>query len=179
MNVCVFCSSSDSIAEKYKLMATDFGKWLAEYNLTLVYGGATGGLMDAVAKGAFEGGAEIIGVVPRILIEKNRLSKFPSQLVKVGSMAERKSEMKALSDAFVVLPGGYGTLDELFDVYAASIVGEHDKPIFVFNPDDYWKGIIMQCDRFLNEGTAHKSSVNTLKFFNDLDELKKELISIK
>lgn len=179
MNVCVFCSSSDAIAEKYKMMATDFGKWLAENDLTLVYGGATGGLMDAVAKGAYEGDARIIGVVPQILIEKNRLSEFPSRLVKVGSMAERKSEMKALSDAFVVFPGGYGTLDELFDVYAASIVGEHDKPIFVFNPDDYWKGIMMQCDIFFNEGTAHKSSVKTLKFFDGLDELKRELISIK
>lgn len=179
MHICVFCSSADTINSNYKALAFDFGKWLADNNFSLVYGGAVGGLMDAVAKGAQSADGDIWGIIPKSIIEKNRLSTIPNKLLKVDSMANRKSLMKDVSDAFVVFPGGYGTLDEFFDVYAAAIVGEHNKPIFVFNPDNYWQGIITQFEKFKNEGTAKNTSDNSLVFCDDLDDLKNNLILIK
>lgn len=179
MKVCVFCSSANAINKMYKSYAVDFGKWLADNDMSLVYGGAIGGLMDCVAKGVSSKRASIIGVVPQTIIDKGRLSLYPTQIFKVDSMNNRKSMMKQLSDVFVVFPGGFGTLDEWFDVYASLIVGEHNKPILVFNPDNYWQGIKMQFDRFEEEGTgARKSVKKSLKFFEDLDDLKNELISI-
>ena len=88
MHICVFCSSADTINSNYKALAFDFGKWLAENNFSLVYGGAVGGLMDAVAKGAQSADGDIWGIIPKSIIEKNRLSTIPNKLLKVDSMAK-------------------------------------------------------------------------------------------
>ncbi|MHB9056291.1 MAG: LOG family protein [Paludibacteraceae bacterium] len=144
MRICVFCSSSNHIADEYKQMAIQFGRKIAGNGHVLVYGGATGGLMDAVAEGAVEKKGEIIGVIPEIIIRSNRQSKFPTQLIIMSDMAGRKNRMKQESDVFVVLPGGYGTLDEMFDVIASGTVGEHKKPLICLNINGFYNSLIDQ-----------------------------------
>ena len=112
MNICVYCSSSDQVCDEFKQLATEFGKWMAVKGHALVYGGATGGLMSAVAQGVADAGGDIIGIIPDCIVEKGRKSDLPTELFVVGDMAERKTMLKEYADVFVVFPGGFGTLDE-------------------------------------------------------------------
>lgn len=177
MNICVYCSSSDQVCDEFKQLATDFGKWLADNGHTLVYGGATGGLMSAVAQGASDAGGDIIGIIPDCIIEKGRKSDLPTELFVVGDMAERKTMMKEYADVFVVLPGGFGTLDEFFDTISACMVGEHDKLTILFNPNNFWEGLLLQFDKIRNEGLGYKFSRNgNLVVVDTLDELKDVII---
>lgn len=177
MNICVYCSSSDQVRDEFKQQATEFGKWLADKNHTLVYGGATGGLMSAVAQGASNAGGVIVGIIPDCIIEKGRKSDLPTELFIVGDMAERKSMMKEYSDVFVVFPGGFGTLDEMFDTISSCMVGEHDKPTILYNPDNFWMGLLLQLDKILKEGLGYKITRNgNLKVVDTLEELKEVII---
>lgn len=171
MNICVFCSSCDAIADSYKQQAARLGEWIVQNGHTLVYGGATGGLMDAVAQGAHRLGGEILGIVPQSIVDKGRKSPLNTELLIVADMDERKALLKENADVFVVLPGGIGTLDEMFDAIASRAVGEHNKPLVVFNPDNYWEGLITQIRRMEQERTAHKISVDDIPFAADIDRL--------
>ena len=162
--VCVFCSSSNKIADEYKQSAFRLGELIAESGNTLVYGGATGGLMTAVAEGASLKKGEIIGVIAEPIIKMNRQSDLPTQLISVKEMSERKQKMKEIADFFVVLPGGYGTLDEMFDVVASGTVGEHRKPLFLVNENDFFKhflqGIeLMKSEKCIPEQESYKINI--------------------
>lgn len=177
MNICVYCSSSDQVRDEFKQQATEFGKWMANNGHTLVYGGATGGLMSAVAQGVADDNGDIVGIIPECIIEKGRKSDLPTELFIVGDMAERKSMMKEYSDVFVVFPGGFGTLDEMFDTISSCMVGEHDKTTILFNPDNFWMGLLLQLDKILKEGLGYKVSRNgNLKVVDTLEELKEMII---
>lgn len=151
MNICVFCASSPSVGRRFDEEARTIGRFIAENGHTLVYGGATGGLMDTVAEAAHACGGEIIGVVPELIVENGRKSGLPTQLFVVGDMSERKELMKEYADAFVVLAGGIGTYDELFDVLASGMVGYHDKPLALVNTDNFYEGILTQFGRMAAE----------------------------
>jgi uncharacterized protein (TIGR00730 family) len=151
MNIAVFCSSSNHIATQYKEIASQLGEFIAESGNTLVYGGATGGLMDSVAEGAHRKNGEIIGVIPHAVIKMNRESSLPTRLITVETMSERKAEMKALTDIFVVLPGSYGTLDEMMDIVASGVVGEHKKPLILLNQNGFYDLLISQIDLMRSE----------------------------
>ena len=110
MNICVYCSSSDQVCDEFKQLATELGKWMANSGHTLVYGGATGGLMGAVAEGVAAAGGDIVGIIPECIVDKGRKSDLPTELFVVGDMAERKTMMKEYADVFVVFPGGFGAL---------------------------------------------------------------------
>ncbi|NDV46495.1 TIGR00730 family Rossman fold protein [Paludibacter sp. 221] len=146
VNVCVFCSSSNNIAEAYKQSAFRLGELIAGSGNTLVYGGADGGLMSAVAGGASSKGGDIIGVIAEPIVRMNRQSKFPTQFITVKDLSERKRKMKEIADLFVVLPGGYGTLDEMFDVLASGLVGEHDIPLYLINEDGFFDCLLNEID---------------------------------
>jgi len=151
MNICVFCSSSNNIAGHYKQAAFQLGELIAESGNTLVYGGATGGLMDAVAEGAQTKNGKIIGVIAQAIIKMKRKSDLPTELILVETMSERKALMKTMSDSFVVLPGSYGTLDEMLDIIASGIVGEHKKPLILVNQDGFYNQFIQQTDYMRSE----------------------------
>lgn len=146
MKVCVFCSSSNDIADNYKKSAYYLGQKIAENNHTLVYGGATGGLMDAVAEGASSANGNIIGIIPDAIIKNNRLSQLPTKLMQVSDMSARKKLMQEISDVFIVLPGSYGTLDEMFSVVASAIVGEHSKPLICINENCFYDALMKHID---------------------------------
>ncbi|MCQ2310539.1 MAG: TIGR00730 family Rossman fold protein [Paludibacteraceae bacterium] len=141
MNVAVYCSAKDSIPEEYKLMGDELGEWLAKEGHHLVYGGATGGLMSRVSNAfqkAKQADQKIIGVIPPTIKKAGRLATNCDELIEVQSMAERKQSMRKIADCFIVLPGSYGTLDELFDVIASGTVSEHRKKVYVVNYRGYY-----------------------------------------
>jgi len=151
MNIAVFCSSSNHIADHYRQSAFQLGKLIAENGNTLVYGGATGGLMDSVAEGAKSINGNIIGIIPQAVIKMKRQSAIPSELIVVDTMSERKERMKSISDVFLVLPGSYGTLDEMLDIIASGVVGEHKKPLIIINEGGFYELFLNQINQMRNE----------------------------
>ena len=144
MNIAVYCSSSNNIADGYKKSAFALGEFIAQSGNVLVYGGGTGGLMDAVAEGATSKNGKIIGVIPESILRMKRQSALPTELIRVITLNERKERMLAMSDVFVILEGGYGTLDEMLDVITAGIVGEHKKPLILVNQNGFYNHFLEQ-----------------------------------
>jgi uncharacterized protein (TIGR00730 family) len=150
--ICVFSGSSPGADLAYRAAATDLGNRLADRGIELVYGGASVGLMGVVADAALEGGGRVIGVIPQSLVDREVAHPGLSDLRVVDSMHERKALMAELSDAFVALPGGVGTLEELFEVYTWNQLGLHAKPLGLFNVRGYFDGLA----RFLDHAVAER-----------------------
>ncbi|MGW0804342.1 LOG family protein [Nonomuraea sp. NPDC002799] len=134
MNICVFCSSSQNIDQKYLDLATEVGSELAKRGHTLVSGGATVSCMGAVTAATRAAGGRTIGVIPQVLVDIEIADEESDELVVTDGMRERKAVMDARSDAFLVLPGGIGTLEELFEIWTARVLGIHDRPLVILDP---------------------------------------------
>jgi uncharacterized protein (TIGR00730 family) len=137
-SVCVFCGSSDAANPAYLRAAARLGRALAAADLELVYGGGGVGLMGACARAAHEAGGKVLGVIPDFLVGREHAQANIEQIV-VGNMHQRKMMMFERSDAFVVLPGGIGTLEEVIELLSWRRLGLHAKPVVFFNPDDFWR----------------------------------------
>lgn len=146
MKIAVYCSAKDRIPEEYLALGDTLGKWIAEAGHTLVYGGATGGLMTRVSNAAKVSGGIVEGVIPQRIIQAKRMADNCDVLYTVANMNERKQKMKELADCFVCLPGSYGTLDEMMDVVASGTVDEHRKPCFVLNYQGFYEGLKLQAE---------------------------------
>jgi uncharacterized protein (TIGR00730 family) len=153
MRICVFCSSSGRIDERYLDLAARAGAELARRGHTLVSGGATVSCMGAVARAAREGGAPTIGVIPRALVDIE-IADEDAELVVTDDMRTRKGEMDRRSDAFLVLPGGLGTLEELFEIWTSRVLGMHDKPIAILDPYGLYEPLRDLMKHLLEEGFA-------------------------
>jgi len=140
--VCVFCGSNKGIRESYATATVALAQTLAERNIGLVYGGGNVGLMGVLADAALEAGAEVIGVIPRFLVEKEVAHKNLTEMRVVASMHERKALMAELSDAFIALPGGYGTFDEFCEILTWAQLGLHHKPCGILNADGYYDSFL-------------------------------------
>ncbi|WP_336208101.1 TIGR00730 family Rossman fold protein [Nonomuraea sp. LPB2021202275-12-8] len=134
MNICVFCSSSQHIDDKYLRLAEEVGTELARRGHTLVSGGATVSCMGAVTTAARAAGGHTVGVIPQVLVDIEVADRDSDELIVTADMRERKGVMDARSDAFLVLPGGIGTLEELFEIWTARVLGIHDRPLVVLDP---------------------------------------------
>jgi uncharacterized protein (TIGR00730 family) len=141
-NVCVFCGSKNGDSPLFREAASQFGAALAANGLDLVYGGAHHGLMGAVADAVLAGGRQIIGVVPRGLARQEFAHPELSEHHVVDTMYERKALMAERADAFVALPGGFGTMDELFDMLTGAQIGLHHKPIGLLDVDGYYSAML-------------------------------------
>ena len=162
--VCVFCGSRDGARASYKVLAQRMGSMLARRGLKLVYGGGRVGLMGALADAALKEGGEVIGVIPEALIVKEVAHAGLSKLHVVGSMHERKKLMVDLSDGFVALPGGYGTLEEFLEVLSWAQLSFHEKPCGLLDVDGYWEPLSSLFDKAVVEGfiiSEHRSLVLT------------------
>lgn len=150
--VTVFCGSSAGVRPAYLDSARDLGRTLAAQGLGLVYGGADVGLMGALADAALAEGAEVIGVIPKSLVRREVAHGGLTELRIVGSMHERKAIMSDLGDAFVALPGGLGTLEELFEVLTWGQLGLHDKPTGLLDVDGFFAPLLAALDHCTAEG---------------------------
>ena len=149
--VCVFCGSSPGARAAYAETTAELARLLAAENIGVVYGGARVGLMGTLADTALAEGGEVIGVIPQALVDKEIAHDGLSDLRVVDSMHERKALMAELSDAFIALPGGLGTLDELFEVWTWAQLGMHRKPCALLDVDDYWADLTAFLDRSVEE----------------------------
>ncbi len=149
--VCIFCGSSAGRSVEYAGLARDCGRILAARRLTLVYGGGNVGLMGILADSALQAGAEVIGVIPRKLVDRELAHHGVTSLVRVGSMHERKQKMAELSDAAIALPGGIGTMDELFEIYTWLQLRFHDKPVGLLNACGFYDLLLQFLDHMVQE----------------------------
>jgi uncharacterized protein (TIGR00730 family) len=149
--VCVFCGASPGVRPGYVAAARALGRLLAERGIGLVTGGGCVGLMGAVTDAALDGGGEVIGVIPHHLMGKEVAHPGLSQLLEVDTMFERKGRMMELSDGFVSLPGGVGTLDELFEILTWDQLGMLAKPCVLLDVEDYWRPLRAVLDRMVEE----------------------------
>jgi uncharacterized protein (TIGR00730 family) len=152
MRLCVFCGSSFGARAVYREAAEEFGGLLARRGIELVYGGAHAGLMGALADAVLAGGGQVIGVIPEALVGRELAHSGLTDLRIVGSMHERKALMASLSDGFVALPGGIGTLEELFEVWTWSQLGLHEKPCALLDVAGFYAGLSAFMDHVVVQG---------------------------
>lgn len=160
--VCVFCGSSNGVRPAYAEAARRVAEEISHRGLTLVYGGGDVGLMGILADAALESGGEVVGVMPKVLMQKELGHQGLTELHVVGSMHERKALMADLSDGFVALPGGYGTLEEFSEVLTWAQLGIHEKPCGLLDVDGFWDPLSGLFDRMQTEGfvrSEHRSLV--------------------
>jgi hypothetical protein len=159
-SVCVFCASSDGTQPIFLEAAKALGQTIAERGWHLVYGGADVGLMGALADAALAHGGAVTGVIPHALVSREIAHPRLTHLVEVNSMHERKAEMAKRADAFLVLPGGLGTLDEMCEVLTWALLGIHQKPVVLINVAGYWNAFLAMLDMAVAAGflrPAHRS----------------------
>ena len=157
MRVCVFCGSSAGSKASYREAARAVARELARREVGIVYGGGRIGLMGALADAGLAAGGEVIGVIPRALEAREVAHRELTALHVVETMHERKAIMAQLSDAFLALPGGFGTLEELFETITWRQLGIHDKPSAVLNVDGYYDSLVALCDGARDEGFVSES----------------------
>lgn len=155
-SIAVFCGSSEGASPVYKECAIQLGKELAARNLTLIYGGATVGLMGAVADSVMQAGGQVIGVLPHFLKQREIEHTRLTELIMVDSMHERKLKMSELADGFIALPGGPGTMEEYFEIFTWAQLGLHQKPCGLLNVNHYYDPLIalfsnMAREQFMQE----------------------------
>ena len=169
-NICVYCSSGDFIDKKYFAVAKELGEKIAINGLGLVYGGSSLGLMGEVANTAFNSGAKVLGVVPeKIYNSKIELNK-DIELIITKDMRERKQTMELNADAFIAMPGGFGTLEEVSEIIVAKQLGYHFKPIVFLNVDGFYEKLFEFFDNFYKEKFAHKNCSDLFYKANTVDE---------
>jgi len=150
-SICVFCGSSNGSNQLYTQKALDLGKLFAQKNIILVYGGSNVGLMRVIADTMLESGGKVIGVMPHNLINREVAHKGLSEFHVVEDMAERKAKMEELSDAFIAMPGGVGTLDEVFEMMSWNQLEIITKPVALFNVLGYWDHLLAFLDHSVNQ----------------------------
>jgi uncharacterized protein (TIGR00730 family) len=164
---CVFCGSSVGANPTYLAEAKSLGQQLAGHGWGLVYGGTSVGLMGATADAALSAGAEVIGVLPRSLRDREIAHQGLTQLHLVGSMHERKALMASLSDAFIALPGGYGTLDEFFEIVTWAQLNIHSKPCILINTDGYYDLLLQFLARAAREDFVRPANLRLVQVARD------------
>ncbi len=150
-SICVYSGSADGLKHHYYDAAYQLGKLLALQNITLVYGAGKTGLMGSVANGVLENGGKVIGVVPMLLNEPQLIHANLTDLEIVPDMHQRKARMSELADAFIALPGGFGTFDELFETLTWAQIGIHQKPIGLLNVAHYFDPLLNMVEHALKE----------------------------
>lgn len=170
-SLCVYCGSADAVPLPHKQAAVRLGRTLAEAGISLVYGGGRVGLMGIMADAALEAGGRVIGVIPRHLVEAEVGHGSVSELHIVSSMHERKQKMFELSDAFAILPGGLGTLDEMFEMLTWRQLRLHDKSIVIVDEGGYWRPLLALIDAIEADGYAKNTKGRLVTVVDNVDAL--------
>ncbi len=155
MHICVYCSSSNNVSESYFATARALGEGMARRGWPLVYGGASVGLMGALAEAVHGAGGTVIGIIPQALLDREIAYLQADDLIVTTTLRERKRLMDEHGDAFVALPGGFGTLEELLEIMTLRQLAYHNKPIIIVNVDGYFNSLLDQFERIFAEGFTH------------------------
>uniref|UniRef100_A0ACD5ZJH4 Uncharacterized protein n=1 Tax=Avena sativa TaxID=4498 RepID=A0ACD5ZJH4_AVESA len=173
--ICVFCGSSHGKKKSYQDAAIELGMELVAREIDLVYGGGSVGLMGLVSQAVYNGGRHVIGVIPKTLMPREISGETVGEVKAVSGMHQRKAEMARQSDAFIALPGGYGTLEELLEVIAWAQLGIHDKPVGLLNVDGYYNPLLAFIDKAVEEGFIKPTAQHILVFAPSPGELIEKL----
>ena len=171
MRVGIFCSANNTIDEVYFEKATELGVWLAQNGHEVVFGGCNLGLMECVAQAAQTAGGRTIGVVPDIIERHGKVSPHTTEVLRCKNLNERKAIMLEESDVFIALPGGVGTLDEVFTVVASYTIGYHEKHVILYNINGFWDDLFVMLDNMAKKGVVNKPFSDFVHKANTLDEL--------
>ncbi len=169
--VCVYCGSSNHIDQSLKKVAHDVGRALGEKKIKIVYGGGRGGLMGPLADSALEEGGEVVGIIPEFIRSREIQHTGLTELQVVDSMHARKSLMVERSDAFIVLPGRLGTMDETFEILTWKQLGLHTKPIILFNHNNFWSHLLDLLDHIVARKFATEDTAQLYTVVEDIDGL--------
>ena len=172
MKICVFCSANRQLDPEFFTLTEELGRWAAENGHSIVYGGVNMGLMECVAKATKEAGGHTIGVVPTIIEKTGRLSDYVDVEIRCDNLSDRKQLMQDQSDVFIALPGGLGTLDELFTVVASATIGYHEKPLILYNMKGFWDKLIAMLDELQAKSLTRRPWRTYIEVANNLDEIK-------
>ena len=178
-SICVYCGSRTGDNPAYRREATALGTGLAARGISLVYGAGGVGLMNVVADAVLDGGGVAIGVIPRHLAALELKHHGLTETVLVDTMHERKQHMFERSDAFAVLPGGFGTLDEFFEMLTWKMLGLHQKPIFLVDSDGYWGPLVGLIDHVIGEGFADRATRGLITVVSGADGLFEAITGLK
>jgi uncharacterized protein (TIGR00730 family) len=176
-SICVYCGSADRASRKYFLAARRMGETLARQGLTLIYGGGRTGLMGALADSVLENGGQVTGVIVASMNTPELAHTRLTRLEVEPTIHMRKARMYALADGYVALPGGYGTLDELFETLTWAQIGEHHKPVGLLNVDGYYDPMLVMLDRAVKENFLFPEHRATLLCETDPGKLLQEMAS--
>ncbi|MCH2450427.1 MAG: TIGR00730 family Rossman fold protein [Gracilimonas sp.] len=174
-HICVYCGSRKGNYPKFPEIAKQAGREIAQRNWGIVYGGGRVGIMGEIANAALTEGGDVIGVIPTQLKNREAAHKGLTDLHETQDMHTRKALMESLSDAFLVLPGGFGTLDEFFEILTWRQLGIHNKPIFLMNVDGYFDGLLQYTKNAVEHDFIHKESLSLFHVCDDLDSFLQQL----
>jgi len=174
-NLCVYCSSSDRLDPKYYALATELGCRMAAGGYNLVYGGGHVGMMGAVARGVKSGGGRVVGVIPHFMVAKELEFAEADEKIRTQTMRERKQVMEERSDAFIALPGGWGTLEEIMEILTLRQLDVLRKPCIFVNTDGFYDELLRFFDRMVRESFNRPSNLELFTVANNVDEVFEQL----
>ena len=175
MNIGVFCSANNQIDAAFFQQTEELGRWVAKSGHQIVFGGVNQGLMECLAKAVKEAGGETLGVVPSIVEETGRTSQYNDRVLTCNNLSERKQLMLDESDVFIALPGGVGTLDEVFTVAASYTIGYHHKRVILYNMKGFWDSTIRMLDDLQQRGMVRGQWRDYICVANNIQEIIKQL----
>ena len=179
MKICIFCSANQQIDADFFAQTEALGRWLGENGHTVVYGGVNQGLMECVGRAVCESGGRTVGVVPRIVEESGRTSAYADTVLTCDNLSERKQLMMDESDLFVALPGGIGTLDEVFSVAASATIGYHHKLVVLYDINGFWQPLTALLDDLQRRGMVRGEWQSYIRVVSSLDELQQLIVHMK
>ena len=177
-SVCVYCGSSSAVSQSYKDAGAALGAEMAANGVELIYGGGQVGIMGIVADAVLAGGGRVVGVIPEFLHEAEVGKNDVTELIRVDSMHVRKQIMAERSDGFVVLPGGFGTLDEFFEILTWRQLKLHNKPIIVADIDGYWRPLVQAIDHIVEAGFARPENRALFDVVTRIEDVMPSLIRL-
>ena len=179
MRITIFCGANNGKSELYKENAIELGKWIANKNHTLVYGGGKIGLMGVIADTVLENSGEVIGIMPQFLVDREISHTGITEFVIVDDMSERKTQLVDLGDAFIALPGGPGTLEEISQVISWVRVGKKDAPCILMNVNGYYDFLEQYFDNMVEEGFLTNEDRKRTLFTANLEEMEEFIANYK
>ena len=175
-SLAVFCGSKDGINNVYVEHARQLGELMARHQIKMIYGGGSSGLMGTVADSVMQHHGYVIGIIPHVLVEWERQHHGITELIIADDMHERKKKMYELCDAAIILPGGFGTLDELFEMLTWNQLSIHDKEIFILDSNGFYEHLLAHIEQLNKEGFLYEAAKERITILSDPSELVQYLL---